>query len=206
MKTKMKKRIVLLSVLLVIGLLMAGIGTVLGAGEVLKFSGKELSASVTTNKDGMHVVTIQEDGRVVKEFTLPESSEDYIIETSNGKIVIGKMTKEEIEKSQSEAEVEKKEFLEIAKKDSKVQEIIDGKDYKVIGIGISGAIKGESDIAVLSLEVEGKFYEITIDLNSETVKSIEEQSSGVIENCYGPDGAIDCSELPPTSRLNRVHK
>ena len=42
MKTKMKKRIVLLSVLLVIGLLMAGIGTVLGAGEVLKFSGKEL--------------------------------------------------------------------------------------------------------------------------------------------------------------------
>jgi len=206
MEGEMKNRLALLSVLLVAGLLMAGIGTALGAGDLLKFAGKQVSASVITNEDGMNVITIREDGKVVKEFTLPESSEDYTIETSDGKIVIGKMTKEEMEKHQAEAEAEKNEFLEIAKKDSRVQELISGKDYKVIGMSTSGAVKEESDTAILVLEVEGKYYEVTVDLNSKTVESIEEQALGVTENCYGPDGPIDCSELPQKSRYwNRVH-
>ena len=196
MKDEMKNRLALLSILLVAGLLMAGIGTAIGAGNLLKFAGKQVSASVMTNEDGMDVVTIREDGKVVKEFTLPESSEDYTIETSDGKIVIGKMTKEEMKKHQAEAEAEKNEFLEIAKKDSRVQELIDGKAYEVVGISTSGAVKGETKTAILMLEVEGKYYEVTIDLNSETVKSVEEKSSAVIGNCYGPNGPIDCSKLP----------
>jgi len=207
MKGKMNNRLALLSVLFVAGLLMAGIGTALGAGNLLKFAGKQVSASVMTNEDGMDVVTIREDGKVVKEFTLPESSEDYTIETSDGKIVIGKMTKEEMERHQAEAEAEMNEFLEIAKKDSRIKELIDGEDYKVSSMSTSGSVKGESDTAILVLEVEGQYYEVTIDLNSKTVESIEEKSSGVTENCYGPDGPIDCSELPSTARYwSRVHK
>ena len=207
MKREMKNRLTLLSVLLVAGLLMVGIGTALGAGDLLKFAGKEVSASVMTNEAGMDVVTIREDGKVVKEFTLPESSGDYTIETSDGKIVIGKMTKEEMEKHQAEAEAEKNEFLEIAKKDSRVEELIDEKDYKVVGMSTSGTVKGETETAILMLEVEGKYYEVTIDLNSETVKSVEEKNSGVTEGCYGPEGPIDCSELPVTARYwSRVHK
>lgn len=196
MKTEMKNRLALLSILLVAGLLMAGIGSALGVGNLLKFAGKQVSASVMTNEDGMDVVTIREDGKVVKEFTLPESSEDYTIETSDGKIVIGKMTKEEMKKHQAEAEAEKNEFLEIAKKDNRVKELIDGKAYEVVGMSTSGTAKGETETAILILKVEGKYYEVTIDLNSETVKSIEEQSSAVTENCYGPNGPIDCSKLP----------
>lgn len=204
---KMKNRVALLSMLLVLGLLMAGIGTALGAGNLLKFAGKQVSASVMTNEDGLDVVTIREDGKVVKEFILPESSGDYTIETSDGKIVIGEMTKEEMEKHQAEAEAEKNELLEIAKKDSSVQELISGRDYKVVGMSTSGTVKGESDTAILVLEVEGKYYEVTIDLNSETVESVEEKSSGVTEICYGPEGPIDCSELPATARYwNRVRK
>ena len=131
MKDEMKNRLALLSILLIAGLVMAGIGTALGAGDILKFAGKRVSASVMTNEDGMDEVTIREDGKVVKGFLL-EDSGNYTIETSDGKIVIAiwKMTKEEMKKHQAEAEAEKNEFLEIAKKDSRVQELIDGKPTK----------------------------------------------------------------------------
>jgi hypothetical protein len=196
MKGKMKNRLALLSVLLVAGLLMAGIGIALGAGNLLKLSGKQVSASVMTNEDGMDVVTIREDGKVVNELILLESYKGYTIETSDGKIVIGKMpkdkmTEEEMEKHQAEAEAEKNEFLEIAKKDSEVQELIDGKAYEVVGMSTSGTAKGETETAILILEIEGKYYEVTIDLNSETVKSIEEQSSAVTENYTGHNLLMD---------------
>jgi len=109
MKDEMKNRLALLSILLIAGLVMAGIGTALGAGDILKFAGKRVSASVMTNEDGMDEVTIREDGKVVKGFLL-EDSGNYTIETSDGKIVIAiwKMTKEEMKKHQAEAEAEKK--------------------------------------------------------------------------------------------------
>ena len=185
MEKEVKNRIGLLSILLIAGLLMAGIGTALGAGDILEFAEKQVSASVMTQKDGSSVVTIWEDDKVVNEFILPESSEDYIINSSNSKIVIGKMTEEEMEKHQVEAETEENKVLEIAKKDSRVQKLISGKEYNVIGISTSGAVRGETETAILMLDVEGKYYEVTIDLNSETVKSVEEQTSGRIEGCYG---------------------
>jgi len=66
-----------------------------------------------------------------------------------------------------------------------VQELIDGKTYKVVSISTSGTAEGETETAILMLEIDGKYYEVTIDLNSETVKSVE-RSSGVIENYYEP--------------------
>ena len=41
------------------------------------------------------------------------------------------------------------------------------------------------DVAILTVKVEGKYYKITIDLNSETVNSVDEQSSDRTEVCYG---------------------
>ncbi len=197
-KKEIKNRVPLLSILLIAGLLIAGIGTALGAGEILKFNGKEVSASVMTNEDGIDVATIREDGKVVKKFTLPESSENhtietYTIETSDGEVAIGKMTDEEMEKHQAEAEAEKNEFLEIAKKDSRVKELIDGKAYEIVSMSTSGTVKGETETAILMLKIEGKYYELTIDSNSKTVKSIEEKSSA--ENCYY-GGPIPCEDLP----------
>lgn len=104
MKGKMKNRLALLSILLVTGLLLGGIGTALGAGSLLKF-GKEVSASVTTNKDGMQIVTIREDGKVIKEVTLPKGSEGQalsMVTTPDGKMVITQVSKGEIEKSCNE--------------------------------------------------------------------------------------------------------
>ena len=186
MKGEMKNRLALLSILLVAGLLMAGIGTALGAGNLLKFAGKQVSAVAVNDQ-----LKIYEDGKLVKEITLPEG--EYTVETSGHKIVFRKMTKEEIEKAQAEHEKEMEKWIEIANKDSRVQELTNGKGIQ--SKDIISAITGSGDEVILTVKVEGKYYKITIDLNSETVKSIEEQSSAVTRNCYGPKGPIDCNKL-----------
>jgi len=185
MVNKMKNRLALLSILLVAGLLMAGIGTVLGAGNLLKFAGKQVSAVAMNDQ-----LKIYEDGRLVKEIALPEG--EYTIETSGHKIVFRKMTPEEIEKAQAGHEKEMEKWIEIVNKDSRIQELTNGKGIQ--SKDVISAITGSEDEVTLTVKVEGKYYKIA--LNSETVKSIEEQSSAMIENCYGPNGPIDCSKLP----------
>jgi len=187
MVSKMKNRLALLSTLLVAGLLMAGVGTALGAGNLLKFAGKEISAVAMNDQ-----LKIYEDGKLVKEVTLPEG--EYTIETSGHKIVFQKMTSEEIEKAQAEHEKEMKKWIEIANKDSRIQELTNGEGIQAKDV--VNAITGSEDEVILTLKIEDKYYKITISLNSETVKLIEEQSSAVIRNCYGPEGPIDCSKLP----------
>ena len=187
MKGEMKKRLALLGILLVAGLLMAGIGTAIGAGNLLKFAGKQVSAVAMNDQ-----LKIYEDGKLVKEITLPEG--EYTIETLGHKIVFRKMTKEEIEKAQVEHEKEMEKWIEIVNKDSRIQELTNGKGIQAKDV-VSAITGGEGEVT-LTVKVEGKYYKITIDLNSETMKLIEEQSSAVIRNCYGPNGPIDCSKLP----------
>jgi hypothetical protein len=72
-------------------------------------------------------------------------------------------------------------LLEIAKRDSRVQELVERGDYRVAALGwIVGVGQGnhEESVAILTLEVKGRYYSVTIDLGSETVKSVEERVSG----------------------------
>ena len=177
MKGEMKNRLALLSVLLVAGLLMAGIGTALGAGNLLKFAGKQVSAVAMNDQ-----LKIYEDGKLIKEVTLPKG--EYTIETSEYKITVHKMTKEEIEKAQAEHEKEMNKWLEIVNNDSRIQKLTNGKGIQ--SKDVISAITSGGDEVILTVKVEGKYYKITIDLNNEIVKSVEEQSSAETEDCYGP--------------------
>jgi hypothetical protein len=73
-------------------------------------------------------------------------------------------------------------LLEIAKRDSRVQELVEREDYRVaaigriVGIGQQG--NHDESVAILTLEVKGRYYWVTIDLSNETVKSVEERVSG----------------------------
>lgn len=73
-------------------------------------------------------------------------------------------------------------LLEIAKRDSRVQELVEREDYRVaaigriVGIGQQG--NHDESVAILTLEVKGRYYLVTIDLDSEMVKSVEERVSG----------------------------
>lgn len=181
MEKRTKNRLALLGSLLVIGLILAGIGSALGAGDALKGTAKDVRAVLTGNQ-----VTIYEDGGMIQNFTLPEGQE-YTWETSSGGISIGKITSEEIQRKQAEHETELNKLLNIAKNDSRVQELIAGKDYKITGVGGEGKVGTEKKMgtAVLTFNVGGKYYRVTLDVNSETVKSIEEQASPVMTVCYG---------------------
>ena len=99
--------------------------------------------------------------------------------------VFGPLPKEEAEKAEHEAEFN--EWLEIAKKDERVQELIAGKEYEIVSTGQLFSEKGR--MGILTLKVEEKYYKITIDLSSETVESVEEQSSGRTEILYRREGA-----------------
>ncbi|RLI04574.1 hypothetical protein DRO26_04350 [Candidatus Bathyarchaeota archaeon] len=134
---------------------------------------------------------IYEDGKLVKELTL---SGEYTIEISGHKIVLHKMTSEEMKKKIAEHQEKLNKWLEIANKDSRVQELTNGEgiQYKegkyVLRYSLTtreGKLvpRGEpADTVILAFEANGKIYEVKIDLKSETVTSVEERSSAVTEN------------------------
>ncbi|RLI47984.1 MAG: hypothetical protein DRP09_21875 [Candidatus Thorarchaeota archaeon] len=74
-------------------------------------------------------------------------------------------------------------WIEIANKDSRVQELTNGEGIHKKDVAYWAMI--DEDVVIATVKVEGRYYKITIDLNSETVKSVEEQSSGRTEICYG---------------------
>jgi len=196
MKGETKNRLALLSILLAAGLAMAGMATAFGASDLLKFAGKEVRVVAMGEQ-----LKIYENGKVVKQIPMPEGEYNFTIEAAGRKLthklVIHKMTKEEMEKIQAEHEKEMKKWIEIANKDTSVQELTNGKgiQYKGKEYNVISAITGGEEV-ILMVKVGEKYYKITIDLNSERVKSIEEQSYAVIRNCYGPYVSIDCSKLP----------
>lgn len=187
----MKNRVALLGALLALGLVLAGLGTAFGAGAVFQEKAKVFGAMVISDQ-----VTIYEDGKVIQNFTLPEGG-NYTWETSDGAIHIFTMTEEEREKGQAESEAEMNELLEIAKKDSRVQELIGGEEYEVVSTGKAGNKIDEEDTAFLMLEVGDKYYIVTIDMDSERVESVEEQQSSAGCITVGPDGKPTWSEGVP---------
>ncbi|NJD76384.1 MAG: hypothetical protein FIB08_04715 [Candidatus Methanoperedens sp.] len=189
MEKRIRNRVALLGGLFVIGLTLAGIGNALGAGTAFQGIEEGIRAIATGDQ-----VTIYKGDKVVQNFTLQEGQE-YTWNTSNGGIYIGRMTKEEIEKKQAGHEAEFNESLEVAMKDSRVQEIIAGKGYRIVG-AIVGAGEGSAltgtgqetgnKMSTLTFKVEDKYYRVMIDMKNETVTSVEEQSQGEATGCFGP--------------------
>ena len=189
MKREIKNRIGLLSILLVAGLLMASIGTALGAGNMFQGfgSGKDVALVMA---DGQ--MTIYEDGKAIENLTLNlQEGEAYTWDYENGKIKVGTISIEDIQIEENNglqmnmgdlgarSGTELNEFIEIAEKDSKVQEIIEGNDYQVVANAVM--TEGGSKILRLMFDVEGKLYEVKIDFDSKTVKSVDEYNLARME-------------------------
>ncbi len=181
-KMKGENKSALLGILLVAGVVMAGMATAFGAGDLLKFAGKEVKVVAMGEQ-----LKIYENGKVVKEIAVPEGEYNFTIEAAGHellhKITVHKMTKEEIEKAQAEHEKKMNKWLEIANNDGRIRELTNGKGIQ--SKDLIGAITSGGDKVILTVKVEGKYYKITIDLNGETVKSVEEQSSAETEDWYG---------------------
>lgn len=173
MEKRIKDRLVLLGSLTVIGLVLAGIGSAFGAGTALQ--GKPVVFRAVVDQNGS--VVIDRDGKIVQTFIMPDVPEGEVRtwETSSGRVTIHNMTKKEIEELQAKHEIERNKLLDIAKRDSRFQELVAGKDYKMLGIGQAGT-GNKIDTKIITFEIEGKYYKVTIDMNSETVKSVEQSS------------------------------
>ena len=86
---------------------------------------------------------------------------------------------------QAQYEERVKNLTAIANKDERVQTLLAGKNYTVVGIAVVQAPpaqpgNGPIDQAALVLKLEGKFYKIDIDIPHKTVTSVAERV------CYGP--------------------
>jgi len=163
MRGEIKKRLALLSILLVAGLAMAGVATTLGASDTLKFTESEVSVLLAP-KDGK--ITIKVDGKVVKETILPYDISKYKCawEISGNEIRV-------VVHAPAEFENKVSKWLEIANKDSRIQKLTDGEGIQSEDVD---TIMFSNNEVILTVNINGKYYKITIDLNSETVKSIEE--------------------------------
>ncbi|HJH25945.1 MAG TPA: hypothetical protein C5S37_04040 [Methanophagales archaeon] len=97
-----------------------------------------------------------------------------------------------------EIELVKEEAVKIALNDSGVQELIEGKEYQVFGVGTVGGIGSAADRVALGLGIEEKGYTIWVDMKNQTVTSIEEQSGDMLMHiCVGPGCEnVNLTDLP----------
>ena len=202
MKTAIKGKTALLFCLLIVGLTLVGIGNALGAGTAFKgeadvlearlvdddiviFKNSYVVGSVKIDTLDMEIVdTLDIPGGIPGQYEkvklnidMGQLSDGLRINmelSDDGTIHLGRLTEEEIERRQTEHDEQLSRWLELAESDSRVQEVIAGKEYTVLASAQS--FGQEENLAFLMFDVEGKHYEVTIDLDSETVKSIEEMT------------------------------
>ena len=136
----MKNRVTKLGILVIVGLIIASAAIVLGAE---KFQKTEVYKGKIVNDE---LILCDGEGNEIGRVNI---------------IMLG----EEIPKTETEFDY----LLEIAKKDSRVQELIEGKEYDVVIV----TTKIDEDVVLMLLKIEGTYYKITIDVSRETVQEVE---------------------------------
>lgn len=183
MKRRMKNRLALLGILLI-----AGLFIVLSVPVRTEFTSSEGVSVAIEGSQG----TIYKDGKVLQTFTLPrsyfEGEEDYEYtwnssNISEGGIRIGKKVIKKVEIPEAQLN----ELIEISMEDKRVWKLIEQKEYKVTAATIDPLrekndtrIYSENQEALMVLEVEGKYYQIRINLLSKTLSDVREQVSGAV--------------------------
>jgi len=148
MNSKLNKRVALLSIMLLAGVL---------AGAIVTASWFEKAAPET----GKERITI------VK--THPQH-----------------LTPEEREHRHAQYEARRNQLLGIAMKDDRVQKLVEGKNYSVVGVGLKhharNASENTTNTAFLLLRVERNYYKVTIDVHGGNVTSIEPRTLYGVDN------------------------
>jgi len=112
-------------------------------------------------------------------------------ETANEHITIVKthpkhLTPEEREHRHAQYEARRNQLVGIAMKDDRVQKMVEGKNYSVVGVGLKkharNASENTTDTAFLILRVERNYYKVTIDMRGGNVTSIEARTLYAVDN------------------------
>lgn len=193
----MKKRMIMLGGLVILGIMLAIAGNTLGAGELIHDAINKITGTTKVVVEGNNA-TIYEDGTIIGKVELREIKEGG--DSNNPEntpyghyidLLMPNMTKEKwleenlnserrMNETMKTCETMNNKTFEIAKKDGRVKELIEGKEYKLLGSGTAIVYKTDNNksyelrLDTLLIEVDGKEYEITIDTNGEKVLSINE--------------------------------
>jgi len=146
MRTILKRRLALLSVLLIVGVLAAAAITMLDVGKTTQ----------GTNKGPIDIINSPQ--------TAQTSTQQATLQAEHAALV--------------------KNLLNITLKDGRVQGLIAGKNYTVVGTAVQENRPDQSmshvRTALLVLKVDNKFYAVVMDVPHQSVTAVEERS------CYGP--------------------
>ena len=148
MNSKLNKRVALLSIMLLAGVLAGAMVTALWLEKIAPETGKE---------------------RITIVKTYPKH-----------------LTPEEREHRHARYEARRNQLLGIAMKDDRVQKMIEGKNYSVVGVGLKkharNASEDTTDTAFLILRVERSYYKVMIDMRGGNVTSIEARTLYGVDN------------------------
>ena len=126
-------------------------------------------------------------GAIVTAFWLEKAAP----ETGKERITIVKthpqhLTPEEREHRHAQYEARRNQLLGIAMKDDRVQKLVEGKNYSVVGVGLKhharNASENTTNTAFLLLRVERNYYKVTIDVHGGNVTSIEPRTLYGVDN------------------------
>jgi len=188
MDKEMKKRMIMLGGLVILGIMLAIVGNTLGAGELIHDAINKITGTTKVVVEGNNA-TIYEDGTIIGKVELKETKEGSNTDKDNYKhpdIFELNMTKEKWLEENRNIEIDmnktRDKMFEIAKKDSRVKELTEGKDYILVGGGTMMARNNTHELRLntLVIEVNGKSYEITIDANAEKVLSVKETDKHIM--------------------------
>ena len=155
----MKNRLALLSILLVAGFAIASMATAFGVGGLLIFEEKKIGLMAVGGK-----LRVCEDGHVVKELNMQEG--EYIVERFGNRLKLRRVMK-----ATPETKEKINESIEIANRDSRIRELTN--DNGLRQENVDTAVINGNEIK-LTVKIGDKCYEIVVDLENETVKSIKE--------------------------------
>lgn len=177
----MTARVALLSILAILAASMVG---------VVHASGTDITQPISMkvavrNYDGQYVLEVIQDSKVVQSIPLEEGSQNVTIDMPNGQKVQVNIVREDDKLTvmmmggnevggttiTTTGQDSQDKALEIAKADPRVQELINGNDYQLLG---AREMQGPDEHAViLTIAVRGQAYDITVDMNAKAVTSIE---------------------------------
>lgn len=167
---EIKIKVRLFSILIVIGISIVTIAYMAGISEHLSTGPKtRLIASIDGNN---HTMNLIQNGKTLQTIKLPNGVKgvEYFYDGKSKKISIKYVTDEQLDSHQrGERNKVLDRAIRIAESDEKVQQLITGKEYTIPVGGVT-----QNSKAKMIMVVEGKNYEVIVDLSTEKVDTIKE--------------------------------
>lgn len=169
---EIKNKLKLLGISTVIGICMVVVIYAAGLSEQLPLWSQITLVGVVDENN--KTLNLSQNGKIVQNIKLPEGIDgvEYSYDKKSGKISIKYITKKKLNDQRETRKAVLDRAIRIAESNKIMQQLITGKNYT---IPMSGILQGqEGDAIQMIIVIENKNYEVTVNLSTEKVATIEE--------------------------------